>query len=56
MKPKRGEPPIILIVEDEPAVRDFAEAVIADELGCRTLAAATAREQWPFWRKARRSM
>jgi CheY-like chemotaxis protein len=48
MKPKRGEPPIVLIVEDEPAVRDFAEAVIADELGYRTLAAATAREAIAF--------
>lgn len=48
MKPKRREPPIVLIVEDEPPVRDFAEAVIADELGCRTLAAATAREAIAF--------
>ena len=48
MRPKRGQPPIVLIVEDEPVVRDFAETVIADELGYRTLAAATAREAIAF--------
>jgi CheY-like chemotaxis protein len=44
MRRKRDEPPMVLVVEDEPAVRDYAEAIIADELGYRTLAAATARE------------
>ena len=44
MKPQRHQPPTVLVVEDEPAVRDFAETVIADELGYRTLAVATAKE------------
>jgi CheY-like chemotaxis protein len=44
MRLNRDKPPIVLVVEDEPDVRDFAEAIIADELGYRTLAAATARE------------
>ena len=48
MKPKRSEPPTVLIVEDEPAVRDFAVTVIADEPGYRTLAAATGREAIAF--------
>jgi CheY-like chemotaxis protein len=44
MNPKRDQPPTVLVVEDEPDVRDFAEAIIADELGCRTLVASSARE------------
>jgi CheY-like chemotaxis protein len=44
MRPKHHEPPIVLVVEDEPPVRDFAEGIIAGELGYRTLAAATAKE------------
>jgi CheY-like chemotaxis protein len=44
MRPRHAEPSLVLVVEDEPDVRDFAETVIADELGCRTLAAANARE------------
>ena len=43
MNPKRDQPPIILVVEDDPDVRDFAEIIIA-ELRYRILAAATARE------------
>jgi CheY-like chemotaxis protein len=44
MNPKRDQPPIVLVVEDDPHVRDFAEFIIADDLGLRTLAAATAKE------------
>jgi CheY-like chemotaxis protein len=44
MNPKRDQPTIVLVVEDDPDVRDFAEFIIADDLGFRTLAAATAKE------------
>ena len=44
MNQKRDQPPIVLVVEDDPDVRDLAEFIIADDLGCRTLAAATAKE------------
>ena len=44
MNPKRDQPPIVLVVEDDPDVCDFAEFIIADDLGFRTLAAATAKE------------
>lgn len=41
---KRYQPPIVLVVEDDPDVRDFAEAIIVEELGYWILAAATAKE------------
>ena len=44
MNPKRDQAPIVLVVEDDPDVRDFAEFIIAGDLGFRTLAAATAKE------------
>jgi CheY-like chemotaxis protein len=44
MRPRSAEPPLVLVVEDESDVRDFAEAIIADELGYRSLSAASARE------------
>jgi CheY-like chemotaxis protein len=44
MDRKTYQPPIVLVVEDDPDVRDFAELIIADDLGLRTLAAATAKE------------
>jgi DNA-binding NtrC family response regulator len=48
MRPRHAETPLVLVVEDDPDVRDFAEAIIADELGYRALAAATAREAIAF--------
>jgi CheY-like chemotaxis protein len=44
MNPRRDQPPMVLVVEDDPDVRDFAAAIISGELGYRILAAATARE------------
>jgi CheY-like chemotaxis protein len=44
MRLRHAEPPLVLVVEDKPDVRDFAEAIIADELGYRAVSAATARE------------
>jgi CheY-like chemotaxis protein len=43
MKSKRDEPITVLLVEDEPTVRELAESIVEDS-GYRTLSAATARE------------
>ena len=43
MKSKRGKPVTVLVVEDEPTVRALAESII-ENLGYKTLSAATARE------------
>jgi CheY-like chemotaxis protein len=40
---KRNEPTTVLVVEDEPTVRELAESIVADS-GYRTLSAANARE------------
>ena len=52
MNPERDQPPIVLVVEDDPDVRDFAEFIIADDLSFRTLAAATAKEATLFLKEA----
>jgi CheY-like chemotaxis protein len=41
---RRKSPPVVLVVEDEPAVRVLAESIVEDDLNCKTLSAATARE------------
>ena len=43
MKSERDEPITVLVVEDEPTVRELAESIVADS-GYRTLSAANARE------------
>jgi CheY-like chemotaxis protein len=48
MKPIGEQPPMVLIVEDDPDLRDFAETIIAGELGYRTLVAGTVREAIAF--------
>jgi CheY-like chemotaxis protein len=40
---KKSQPPLILVVEDEPTVRALAESIIEDQ-GFRTLSAANAKE------------
>jgi CheY-like chemotaxis protein len=52
MRSRHAQPPIVLVVEDDADVRDFAEAIIAEELGCRALAATTAREAITLLREA----
>lgn len=42
MKPPPLNAPIVLIVEDDPIVRDYATLVFADDVGCRTFAVASA--------------
>jgi CheY-like chemotaxis protein len=44
MRSRQAEPPLVLVVEDDPDLRDFVETIIADEFGYRVLAATTARE------------
>ena len=43
MKPRRGKPTTVLVVEDEPTVRVLAESII-EALGYMILSAANARE------------
>jgi CheY-like chemotaxis protein len=43
MKSERDKPITVLVVEDEPTVRELAESIVEDS-GYRTLSAATARE------------
>ena len=48
-----SDPPLVLVVDDEPAIVDLL-AMVVEDLGCRVLAAldgqpalALAREEWP---------
>jgi CheY-like chemotaxis protein len=44
VRSKRDKSPLVLVVEDQPTIRELAESVIKTTLRYKTLSAATARE------------